>query len=102
MAKHDRIELKKIDEAIRDVTRKLKAARTGASAAHRAHLDALADQLATLSQKTQNICSRTYAVWPPTDEPHPEPTPLKRAPGKGKPKPKPQPRRKPSRPKKSN
>ena len=101
MAKHDRIELKKIDEAIRDVTRKLKAARTGAGTAHRAHLDSLAEQLATLSQKTQKICSRTYAVWPPED-PGPEPTyaPSKRKPGKAKPKP--QPKRKPSRPKKSS
>jgi len=101
MAKHDRIELKKIDEAIRDVTRKLKAARAGAGTEHRAHLDHLTRQLGELQKQTQNICIRTYAVWPPepTDPTEPKKALVKKPsrPGKAKP----QPRRKPSRPKKA-
>ena len=95
MAKDDRIELKKIDEAIQDVTRKLRAARYGAGATHRVHIDTLAQQLGALSTQTKKICVRTYGVWPPEETPVKKPVP-------GKPKPKPQPKRKPSRPKKSS
>lgn len=98
MAKDDRIELKKIHEAIQDVTRKLRVARLGAGASHRAHIDTVAQQLGDLSKQTAKICIRTFAVWPPEPMLPTKSTPSKPKPGKAKP----QPKRKPSRPKKSS